>query len=99
VRDTGPGFEPEQQALAFERFESQKVGDAPRGTGLGGTLTNEGGDVRIDGTIAYTAPTLGIEATLAPGPDTPPTIARLIAMAGTPDSAGRVRIAWRGNVR
>ncbi|MFT3810006.1 MAG: PAS-domain containing protein [Micropepsaceae bacterium] len=35
VRDTGPGFEPEQQALAFERFESQKVGDAPRGTGLG----------------------------------------------------------------
>lgn len=35
VRDTGPGFEPEQQALAFERFESSRVGDAPRGTGLG----------------------------------------------------------------
>lgn len=35
VRDTGPGFEPEQQAVAFERFESSRVGDAPRGTGLG----------------------------------------------------------------
>ena len=35
VRDTGPGFEPEQQAVAFERFESQKVGATPRGTGLG----------------------------------------------------------------
>lgn len=35
VSDTGPGFEPEQQAVAFERFESSRVGDAPRGTGLG----------------------------------------------------------------
>jgi signal transduction histidine kinase len=35
VRDTGPGFEPEQQARAFERFESSKVGETPRGPGLG----------------------------------------------------------------
>jgi signal transduction histidine kinase len=35
VRDTGPGFDPEQQARAFERFEAAKVGDSPRGTGLG----------------------------------------------------------------
>ncbi|MCC6920278.1 MAG: PAS-domain containing protein [Alphaproteobacteria bacterium] len=35
VRDTGPGFDPEQQARAFERFEASKVGDSPRGTGLG----------------------------------------------------------------
>lgn len=72
---------------------------APRGAGLGGRLSNDGGDVRIDGTVTYAAPALGVEATLTPGPDTPPTIARLIAMAGAPDSAGRVRIAWRGNVR
>lgn len=35
VRDTGPGFEPEQQARAFERFESRRVGETRRGPGLG----------------------------------------------------------------
>lgn len=72
---------------------------APRGTTLAGTLANEGGDLALDGTVTYAAPALAIEATLTPGPQTPPAIARLLAVAGTPDSAGRVRIAWRGNVR
>lgn len=35
VSDTGPGLAPEQQAKAFERFESHGVGEARRGTGLG----------------------------------------------------------------
>jgi signal transduction histidine kinase len=40
VRDTGPGLAPEQQARAFERFQSSKGGEGPRGPGLGLALAN-----------------------------------------------------------
>lgn len=72
---------------------------APRGNALAGTLTNEGGDARIEGTLDYTAPQFGIDATIAPAPTAPEMLTRLLAMIGTPDAAGRIRLAWRGNVR
>jgi general secretion pathway protein N len=72
---------------------------APRGNALGGTLSNDGGDLRIEGTLDYTAPQLGIDATVAPTPAAPPAVTRLLALAGTPDATGRLRFAWRGNVR
>lgn len=71
----------------------------PRGNGLAGTLTSDGGDVRVDGTLTYAAPLLRVDATLTPGPETPAAVTRALALAGTPDAAGRVRIAWRGNVQ
>lgn len=72
---------------------------APQGQGQGGTVTNEGGNVKIEATLAYRAPTLDVDATLTPGPDAPPAITRALAAAGTPDGNGRVRVTWRATLR
>lgn len=71
----------------------------PQGNGLTGTLDNEGGNVRVEGTLTYATPTLAVDATLTPGADAPPALVRLLAALGAQDSAGRARIVWRGNVR
>ena len=71
----------------------------PQGNGLAGTLTSDGGNVRLEGTLTYAAPALGIDATLTPGPEAPEAVRRVLAMAGTADASGRVRLAWRGNVQ
>ncbi len=71
----------------------------PQGNGLAGTLSSEGGDVGIEGTLSYAAPQLRVDATLTPGPNAPSAVTRVLAMAGTPDGNGRVRVAWRGNVQ
>lgn len=71
----------------------------PQGNGLSGTLANDGGDVRVEGSLVYAAPQLRIDATLTAGPGAPAAVTRALAMAGTPDASGRVRIAWRGNVQ
>ncbi len=71
----------------------------PQGNGLAGTIANDGGNVRVEGTLTYASPTLAMDATLTPAADAPPTIVRLLAALGAQDSAGRTRIVWRGNVR
>lgn len=70
-----------------------------QGQALAGTLTNEGGNLRIEATLTYRAPALEVDATLAPTPNAPPALTRALAAAGTPDGNGRVRITWRGNLR
>lgn len=70
----------------------------PQGNGLAGTLASDGGDVRVEGTLDYVARSLRIDATLTPGPNAPAAVTRALAMAGTADAAGRVRIAWRGHL-
>lgn len=85
-------------ALAAAELGTVRLAVRPQGGSLAGTLTNEGGDVTIDGTARYAAPTLAVEATLAAVPSAPPPIAQLLGMLG-PASDGRVRIAWRGNLR
>jgi len=71
----------------------------PRGNDLAGTLGNEGGNVRVQGTLSYTAPSLAVDATLTPAADAPPALLRLFASLGAQDSSGRARFVWRGNVR
>lgn len=71
----------------------------PQGNRLAGHIGNTGGDVRIDGTVTVAASAIGVDAEIAPLPATPPPVLRALAALGTPDSAGAVRIAWRGSPR
>lgn len=71
----------------------------PQGNGLAGQLSSEGGNVNVDGTLSWMAPLLAVDATLAATPDAPEAVTRLLALVGTSDASGRVRISWRGNVR
>jgi general secretion pathway protein N len=68
---------------------------APRGADLAGTLDNAGGAARVDGDIALAGSNVTVRATIAPGPDVPPEIARGLAALGTVDANGAVRIEWR----
>lgn len=73
---------------------------AARDGGLNGRLTNNGGDVRIDGTvIAGAGGAVSVDATVAPSASAAPNISRALAAIGTPDANGVVRITWRGAVR
>jgi len=71
----------------------------PQGQQLAGSISNSGGDVRIAGTITIASTAIGVDAQLAPVPSTPAPVLRALAALGTPDSAGAVRIAWRGSPR
>lgn len=69
---------------------------APDGNRLAGPLRNNGGDVRIDGTVSVTGRAVDVSATLAPTAGAPPHIALALAALGPPDANGNVRVAWRG---
>ena len=71
----------------------------PQGNRLAGRIGNSGGDVRIDGTITFAPSAISVDAQIAPSPAAPPSVVRALAARGTPDSAGAVRVAWRGSVR
>jgi hypothetical protein len=72
---------------------------APDGNRLAGRIGNSGGDVRIDGTIGVNGTVVDVNASIAPQPSAPPHIALALAALGTPDSAGAVRVAWRGALK
>lgn len=72
---------------------------APDGNRLAGPVRNEGGDVRIAGTVSVVGRAVDVSATLAPAPGAPPHIALALAALGPPDAAGNVRVAWRGMVQ
>lgn len=71
----------------------------PQGNRLAGRIGNSGGDVRIDGTMTFAATAISVDVEIAPLPATPPAVVRALAALGTPDSAGAVRVAWRGSLR
>jgi general secretion pathway protein N len=71
----------------------------PTGTGLAGHLTNNGGDVRIEGNVSVAPPAINVEATITPASTAPASVARALAALGTPDAGGSVRVAWRGTLR
>ncbi len=66
---------------------------------LAGRVTNSGGDVRIEGTATLAGASLAIDAVVTPQPGAPEAITRALAVAGTPDANGAVRITWRGAAR
>lgn len=73
---------------------------SPRNGALNGRIASSGGDVRIDGTaIIASSGAVTVDATVAPSPAAPATVARALAAIGTPDAQGAVRIAWRGNLK
>ena len=67
---------------------------SPQGTSLVGTITNAGGDARIDGDVAFSPNGVLLHANIAPGPGVPPDIARLIAALGSTDANGVVHAQW-----
>ena len=71
----------------------------PQDGGLRGRVSNSGGDVRIDGTVALAANGGSADLTVVPQPGAPDAIARALAGLGTPDGSGAVRIAWRSDAR
>lgn len=68
---------------------------APRGADLAGSLDNSGGAARVNGDFVLSSSGIDVRATIVPGPDVPPEIARGLAALGTPDGSGGVRVAWR----
>lgn len=68
---------------------------APRGDQIVGRIENRGGDVRVDGELAWSDAGIAANATLTPLPSTPPAVAHALAALGTPDAAGAVRVQWR----
>ena len=71
----------------------------PRGEQWLVTLSNSGGAARLSGEITATTEGASLRGTIAPGPETPPEIARTLAALGTPDASGAVQIQARVGAR
>ena len=71
----------------------------PRDGGLGGTLNNEGGALRVDGNVALSNDRIVADVVLTPAPGLPPAIAQALAALGPPDANGSVHVSWRGTVK
>jgi general secretion pathway protein N len=67
---------------------------APQGSALVGVIGNVGGDARIDGDVSVSASGIAVRANIAPGPNVPPDIARMLAALGAPDANGIFHLQW-----
>lgn len=72
---------------------------APQGNRLAGRVSNSGGDVRLDGSVTLGPDAASVDVTAAPLPTASPNLARALAVVGTPDGSGGVRLGWRGSLR
>ena len=70
---------------------------APGANPLAGTIRNVAGDIAIDGTFADRAGVLDVTLSLRPTAAAPDIVHRTLAMLGTPDATGGVRVAWRSD--
>lgn len=70
-----------------------------RGDGLAGTLSNEGGALRVAGDLTWSNGQASVNATLAPAGTLPPEIIQALRALGPADASGAVRVAWRGALR
>jgi len=67
----------------------------PSDTRLAGTIANAGGDVRIAGNVAFAAESVELDTTITSLASTSPQIVRMLALLGSPDSSGAVRVRSR----
>jgi len=67
---------------------------APQGSALVGVISNVGGDAHIDGDVSFSASGIALRANIAPGPNVPPDIARMLAALGSADANGVVHLQW-----
>jgi len=67
----------------------------PREARLAGTIANTGGDVRITGNVAFAAESVELDTTITSLASTSPQIVRMLALLGSPDSSGAVRVRSR----
>ncbi|MFO1324807.1 MAG: type II secretion system protein N [Burkholderiales bacterium] len=72
---------------------------APQGNRLAGRIVNSGGEVRLDGTVTLGSDAASVDVTAAPTATASPSLARALAVVGTPDGSGAVRLGWRGSLR
>ena len=68
---------------------------SPEGPSFNGVLRNEGGDVKVDGTIVWSPASLVVDAQLRPTDSAPPWARVALAMLGQPDAQGAVHVSWR----
>jgi Type II secretion system (T2SS), protein N len=66
---------------------------------LEGRIENRGGEIRVDGDLAWSEGSLGVNATLTPMASAPPSVVRALSALGTPDANGAVRLQWRSGDR
>jgi hypothetical protein len=71
----------------------------PRAGRIQGRIENRGGDVLVDGDLAFGSAGFDISATLAPLPSTPPAVLNVLRGLGTPDAGGAVRVQWHSGNR
>jgi hypothetical protein len=72
---------------------------APRGAELAGTLSNQGGALRVAGDFSASSDQVAFNGTLTPQASLPPDVARALSALGPADATGAIRVAWRGALR
>jgi general secretion pathway protein N len=71
----------------------------PREAGVGGTVSSEGGALRVAGDFVWSDGRASANATLTPVRPLPPEIAQALTAIGPADANGAVRVTWRGTLR
>lgn len=71
----------------------------PQDQRLQARVSNAGGEVRVSGTVSFTASSSDGDITVTPIPGAPPALVRALAGMGKPDADGAVRLTWRNSTR
>jgi hypothetical protein len=72
---------------------------AAHGDGFGGTLSNNGGDAAIAGTLALAATASSIDLTITPRSPNPPPLLQMVKLLGSPVDGGGTRVQWQNRRR
>jgi hypothetical protein len=87
-------------ALALPMLPPLALGDvevavSSRGNGIGGAVSNRGGDVGVTGDLVIDPSRTALDLLLTPAPQAPALLARVLAALGGADGSG-TRLRWQG---